>query len=56
MEKTGELTADVSRCDECGDLATIVVGRRAYCSVHAPEAEKQAAATLKSFTDPIGTP
>ena len=56
MEKTGQLAPEVSRCDECGKPAVVVMGQRAFCQDHRPEVdEKQAGASsphLKSFTDP----
>ena len=59
MEKTGQVEAEVSRCDECGDLAVIVVGQRAFCEVHKPQDGEKSAGVdpgsshrLKSFTRP----
>ena len=58
MEKTGQLEAGISRCDECGEIATVRVGHRALCAKHRGAAGEKAASgidssdRLKSFCDP----
>ena len=58
MEKTGQLEAGVSRCDECGAVATVRVGHRALCDTHKGLlGEKQASGVdssrrVKSFCHP----
>ena len=58
MEKTGQLEAGVSRCDECGELAVVRIGNRAFCAKHKDAAgEKRASGVdssdrLKSFCHP----
>ncbi len=57
MDKTGELAEGCSRCDLCGNLATVIAGSRAYCASCAPGGEKEATVPespgLKSFTQPL---
>lgn len=56
MEKTGEVTVDVTPCDHCSCKATHVIGKEACCGNHKPaDEEKQASRdqTLKAFAEPL---
>jgi hypothetical protein len=56
MDKTGQLAEGASRCDECGRIATVVIGRRALCSEHSGQDKeasiRDSSTRLKSFVEP----
>ena len=54
MEKTGEVREGITPCDICGQPATTIVDKQAWCDKHKVEGKIASADIgLKSFTAPL---